>query len=74
MAKFGMGSKEALSMAYALSKKIEKEGTSWYQKGGSTLIEVLQEPKVIEFIQSELTVIARAEVAERLRRNLSDNF
>ena len=33
MAKFGKGSKEALGIAYAISKKIETEGTTWYQKG-----------------------------------------
>ncbi|MDV4026520.1 hypothetical protein CMT52_19520, partial [Elizabethkingia anophelis] len=40
-AKLGLSGNEAKSVAWAISKKIEKEGTSWYQKGGSDLIEVL---------------------------------
>ena len=74
MAKFGKGSKEALGIAYAISKKIENEGTTWYQKGGSTLLEILEEPRVIEFIQSELSVIATVRVAEQLRRNAEQTF
>ena len=74
MTKFGKGSKEALGIAYAISKKIENEGTTWYQKGGSTLLEILEEPRVIEFIQSELSVIATARVAEQLRRNAEQTF
>ncbi|MDV4026561.1 hypothetical protein CMT52_19735, partial [Elizabethkingia anophelis] len=39
--KLGLSGNEAKSVAWAISKKIEKEGTSWYKKGGSDLIEVL---------------------------------
>lgn len=74
MAKFGVGAKEALGIAFAVAKKIKKEGTSWHQKGGSDLIEVLQEKRTIEFIESELTAIATFKVAENLRRNVIVNL
>lgn len=69
MKKFGMAEREALGMAFALSKKIAKEGTSWYRKGGSNLLEVLEEPKTLDFIESELSAIATARLAENLIRN-----
>lgn len=74
MAKFGVGSKEALGIAFAVAKKIEKRGTTWYEKGGSTLLEVLEEPRVIDYINSELGVIATARITESLVRNAEQGF
>ena len=68
-AKLGISGKEATSIAFAISKKIAKEGTSWYQKGGSDLIEVLEEKQTIEFVQNELIAIAKVRIAEQLQRN-----
>lgn len=74
MAKFGVSSKEALGMAYAIAKKIEKEGTTWHQRGGSDLIEVLEEPRVLDYIETELTAIAKTRVAQQLIRNAEQIF
>ncbi len=52
--KLGLGYPEARSAAFGIAKKMEKEGTSWYRKGGSDLLEVLYSPEVIKFIQQEL--------------------
>ena len=38
---------KTLSRAWAIAKKIQKEGTSWYPNG-SDLLEVLEDPKTIE--------------------------
>lgn len=73
-AKLGISGTEALSMAFAIAKKIEKEGTTWYKKGGTDLIEVLSEPKTIQFMQEELIAIARVRVAETLQRNTQEIF
>ena len=73
-AKFGISGKEATSMAFAIAKKIEKEGTTWYQKGGSDLIEVLEEPKTIQFIQDELAGILKIKIEENLQRNAQNAF
>lgn len=74
MAKFGMGSKEALSMAYALANKIAERGTSWFEKGGSNLIEILEEPRVIQYIEDELSAIAKVRISENLIRNAENIF
>lgn len=68
-AKLGYSGKEGNSIAWAISKKIQKEGTSWYKKGGSDLLEVLEEPKVIQFIQDEFGGIVRLRIADNLVRN-----
>ena len=73
-AKFGMSGSQATGMAWAVAKKIQKSGTSWYQKGGSDLIELLEEPQVIEFIQQELIATARLKIAENLNRNAQKIF
>lgn len=73
-AKLGIYGPEATSMAFAISKKIAKEGTSWYQKGGTDLIEVLSEPKTIQFIQEQLSAILTVRVAENLQRNAEQAF
>jgi hypothetical protein len=72
--KLGLSGNEAKSVAWAISKKIEKEGTSWYKKGGSDLIEVLSEPRTIQFIQEELSGILRIRIAENLVRTAHEVF
>ncbi|MGL5233832.1 MAG: hypothetical protein ACRC8Z_03620 [Empedobacter falsenii] len=73
-AKLGIYGQEATSAAWAISKKIQKEGTSWYKKGGSDLLEVLEEPKTIQFIQDELGAIATVKITEQLQRNAINAF
>ena len=73
-AKLGYSGPQGTSIAWAISKKIQKEGTTWHQKGGSDLIEVLEEPITIQFVQEELAGILRTRVAENLIRNTQKAF
>lgn len=68
-AKFGISGKEAKSMAFAVANKIAKEGTTWHEKGGSDLIEVLESQQVIEYLQNELGGILKIKLADNLIRN-----
>lgn len=72
MAKFGVDDQKGLSIAFAVREKIKKLGTSWYEQGGSDLIEVLESPEVRDFINSELSAILRVMLAEQLIRNASE--
>lgn len=67
--KFGLSGSEARKRAWAIAKKIEQSGTRYYQQGGTDLLEVLEEPRVTQFIREELGAIARVKVAEELKRN-----
>lgn len=69
-AKFGVSGREATSMAFAVATKIAKEGTGWYQKGGSDLLEVLDDPQVVDTFYSEIGSYLRVMVVEDLQRDL----
>jgi hypothetical protein len=71
-AKFGITGKQATSFAFAISKKIAKEGTSWHQKGGSDLLEVLETRQVLEFINSKLSRYFQTEISLQIIRNLQE--
>ncbi|WP_155844924.1 hypothetical protein [Chryseobacterium daeguense] len=73
-AKFGLSDEAARSAAFAVQEKIFQKGTTWYEQGGSTLIEVLEEPRTLQYIQDELGVIAKVRVAEQLIRNAQEAF
>lgn len=51
--KMGISGAQGLSIAYAVSKKIANEGTSYYPNG-TDLLEVLQSKEVTDFIYNRL--------------------
>jgi hypothetical protein len=71
-AKFGISGKEATSFAFAISKKIAKEGTTWKKKGGSDLLQVLETKPVIDFINSKLSKYLQAEITLQIQRQLRE--
>lgn len=73
-AKMGRSGDEARQIAWAVAKKIERDGTTWYQQGGSDLLEVLETPEVIDFVQKELIAFAQIRLAENLNRNAQKIF
>jgi hypothetical protein len=73
-AKLGIQGKQANSIAWGIAKKIQKEGTSWYQKGGTDLIELLSEPAIIEFINKEIQQHISVQVEQRLKRQIQEIF
>lgn len=70
--KFGITGAQARSMAFAIATKIAKEGTTWHQKGGSDLIEVLESNEVREYIEGEMRGILQIELSERLIRQTQE--
>lgn len=50
--KLGKSGKEARGIAFAVARKIGQEGTTWYKKGGSDLVEVLQDPEIVRMFYS----------------------
>lgn len=73
-AKFGVDYDAAKGIAWGTAKKIQKEGTTWYQKGGTDLLEVLEQPEVIEFINSQIGKYLQAEVQLQIVRDLKEVF
>ncbi len=55
-AKMGIHGKQATSIAFAISKTIAKEGTSWHQKGGTDLLKILESPEVLKMFTERISV------------------
>jgi len=51
--KFGLSGQQAVSAAFAVANKIEKEGTNYYPSG-TDLLEVLQSPEVTQYVYNEI--------------------
>lgn len=71
-AKFGISGKDATSFAFAISKKIAREGTTWHQKGGSDLLEVLETQEVLNYINSKIAVYFQTEITLQIQRQLRE--
>lgn len=73
-AKLNIHGSEARSMAFAIANKIASEGTTWYQQGGSDLLEVLERPEVIDFVNSKIGEYLSAEVEIQIVKDLKEAF
>lgn len=71
--KFGIGGNEAKSIAFAVAKKIQKEGTEYYPEG-TDLLEILHSKEVADFIYSQLREGFTTEISSILKKQIHDNF
>lgn len=73
-AKFGLSGQQATGAAFAIANKIAESGTTWYQKGGSDLLEVLETDEAINAFYGVITDYLLAEVrvtiTEDMKRGL----
>jgi hypothetical protein len=72
-AKLGIRGAEAISVAFAVSKKIENEGTNYYPQG-TDLLEVLQSKEVLDYVYSKIKEGLTVEINQILIKQLNDNF
>jgi len=49
--------KQAISAAFAIAKKIAKEGTDYYKQGGTELLAELESQECLDYIRKELTTL-----------------
>lgn len=71
--KFGLSGQEAISTAYAVATKIEREGTNYYPNG-TDLMEVLESMDVQEFVTREFSQYAIKEVQQTFVRQVKEIF
>lgn len=69
-AKFGVGEKEARGIAFAVSKKIAESGTTWYEKGGSDLLEAVFTDENLEKVRDGVAEVVTLTVSNDLIRQL----
>ena len=54
-AKFGYSGNDAKSMAWAVAKSIQQRGTTWYQDGGTDLLNVLHSDECIDWLNDAIS-------------------
>ena len=69
--KFGISGAQGVGIAYAVSKKIAKEGTSYYPSG-TELLEVLQSKEVTDYIYEKIRVDLKNSVTLEIKRMLKN--
>ena len=71
--KLGLYGKEGLSVAFAVAKKIEKEGTDYYPDG-TDLLEILESPEVLNYVYGAFQVEIAGQIRATIVRNLQNTF
>lgn len=67
--KLGLSGREAIGAAFAISKKIAKEGTDYYPDG-TDLLEVLQSKEVTDYIYEKMRIDLKENVTLLIRKNI----
>lgn len=71
-AKLGIHGTQGRSIAFAVADKIAKQGTTWYQNGGSDLLEVLEEAETLRYINERIGGIMTAQAGLEIQRQLKE--
>lgn len=70
--KFGLSDqKQITSTAWAVAKGIEKKGTTWYQQGGSDLIDAILNEEREQEIINNVGAFVLAEITEEIKRAIA---
>lgn len=69
-AKFRLSDNAAAGVAVRVQRKIKEEGTSWYEKGGSDLLEVLEEQQTINYVMMKIGEKVTPRIQDQLLRQL----
>ena len=72
-AKLGKSGREGVSIAWAVAKKIQKEGTNYYPEG-TDLLDVLSSKEVIDYVYGQFGEAFKVEINKLLIKQLNDNF
>lgn len=72
-AKFGIGGKEAIGIAWSVATKIKNEGTDYYPDG-TDLLEVLHSQEVRKFVFDNIKTFFSVEINKLLKKQLHDTF
>lgn len=69
-AKFGVDEKEAKGIAFAVAHKIAESGTTWYEKGGSDLLEAVFTDENLEKVRDGVAEVVTLTASNDLIRQL----
>lgn len=74
MAKLGLDDREALGAAFAISRKLEAEGSNYWIQGGTTLLEILTSQDVADFITQNAQTFVQEQVDLEIREYMREAF
>lgn len=66
--KLGLRGAQAKSAAFAIAKKIAKEGTEYYKQGGTELLDILESQECLDYIRKELTTLIVVQAKEEIEQ------
>ncbi len=72
-AKFGVGGREAIGIAWAVATKIKNEGTEYYPDG-TDLLEVLYSEDAKKYVFEQISTFFSIEINKLLKKQLNDTF
>jgi hypothetical protein len=72
-AKLGLSGRQATSAAFAISASMAEKGTTWFRKGGSDLLEILESKEVYDLFVNTYALEVKATLADNFRRALKGN-
>ena len=72
-AKFGVGGKEAIGIAWAVATKLKNEGNNYYPDG-TDLLTVLESNEVKQYLIGKFETFFSIEINKILKKQLNDNF
>ena len=70
--KLGLTGRQGVGVAYAINHKLKNEGSNYYQQGGTTLLEVLNEKPTLDYIADESVKIIKDNVLVGINRQLAN--
>lgn len=73
-AKLGLSGKEANSAAWGIANKIQKSGTTWYEDGGSDLVDGVITDRRVEKLFEDLGATLAIIIADNLTREFQKVF
>lgn len=65
--KLGLSGQQATSAAFAIAKKIQREGTNYYKQGGTDLINVLNSDEVIDYVEKEVGKLIKVKALDEIK-------
>lgn len=72
-AKLGKYGSEGLSIAWAVAKKIEREGTDYYPEG-TDLVDILNSKEVLDYVYGSFTGFIKLEIELEIKRRIRETL
>ena len=70
--KLGLTGAQAVGVAYAVNHKLKNEGSNYFQQGGTTLLEVLNEAPTLDYIKQQIAELVKDKFTSKAFQQLAN--